>query len=76
MTETIKQKQSNATLTIKLSSDEITRLKNEAIRAGFDTNWQDYARRCFREEVTGGLIGSPTIGSFKKITAPSKYHGN
>ena len=75
MTESIKQKQNNATVSIKLSQEEIARLKNEAIRAGFDTNWQDYCRRRFREEVTGGLIGSPTVGSFKKITAPSKYHG-
>ena len=72
----IKQKQQNSTLTIKLNETELTHLKNSALKAGFDSNWQDYARRCFREEVTGGLIGSPTVGSFKKVTAPTNRYGN
>ena len=73
--KTIKQKRADSTLSIKLSEEEITRLKNDALRGGFDDNWQDFARKRFREEVTGGLIGSPTVGHFKKVTAPTNRYG-
>ena len=73
--ETVKEKQKQSTLTIRLTEAELTRLKNEAIRSGFDENWQDYARKRFKEDVTGGLIGQATVGTFKKVTAPTNRYG-
>lgn len=72
---TIQEKQKQSSLTIKLTSDELTRLKLEAIRSGFDDKWQDYARKRFKEEVTGGLIGQATVGTFKAVTAPTNRYG-
>ena len=74
----IKEKQKQASITIKLTADELTRLKLEAIKAGMGDNYQDYARRQFREKVTQSLIGSPTIGVGTKglVTGPSKQVGS
>ena len=73
--EQIAAKQKQATLSIKLSDSELTRLKNEAVRAGFGDEWRDYATKRFREEVTGGLIGQATVGTFKTVTQPTNRYG-
>ena len=74
--QTIKEKQDSHTVSIKLTAEELTRLKNQALRAGFDDEWRLYVAREFKEKVTQSLIGAPTVGGFKKITAPSRHHGN
>ncbi len=71
----IKNARKGSTLQIKLTADELTRLQNEAIRAGFEDDWKAYATRRFKEEVTGGLIGQATVGTFKKVTAPTNRYG-
>ncbi len=75
--KTIKQRQADATLNIQLNETELTRMKNESIRAGFGDDWRAYATKKFREDVTNSLIGAPTIGVGQKglVTGPSKSYG-
>ena len=75
--ETIKEKQKQASFTIKLNDQELMRLQNESIRSGFGEDWKAYATKKFREEVTQSLVGSPTIGIGQKglVTGPSKQVG-
>ena len=74
----IKEKQKQASITIKLNDKELTRLQNEAVRGGFGEDWKSYATKKFREEVTQSLIGSPTIciGQKGLVTGPSKQVGS
>ena len=60
----IRNARKGATVQIKLSTDEVIRFTNEAIKAGVD-DWKEHFRNQVTEKILSAPVGSP------KITAPS-----
>ena len=76
----IKSARKGSTLSIKLTADEVQKMTNEAIKAGYD-NWKDYCSAEVRDKVLNCLVGTPkftgpTAGGKKiRVTGPSKDFG-
>ena len=62
--EKIRAARKSSTVQIKLTSDEVIRFRNEAIKAGV-SDWKEY----FRNQVTEKIISAPVASP--KITSPS-----
>ncbi len=76
MNNTIKERQKAATLSIKLTLDQIEMLTASAIKAGFGEDWKEFAKAEFSSQVLKARIGKPRINSTSaakngKITRPS-----
>ena len=64
----IRNARKGASLTIKLSFDEVQKMTNEAIKNGYDS-WKDYVSAEVKDKVLNCLVGTP------KITGPSQSKG-
>ena len=72
----IKNARKGASLTIKLSADEILKMQTQAEKSGY-SSWKEYMTSSIKEKVLNCLIGSATITGpssaigGNKVTGPS-----
>lgn len=72
--EKIKNARKGASLTIKLTADEILKMQTQAAKAGFST-WKEYMTESIKDKVLNCLIGGATITGPSSAIGGNKVKG-
>ena len=71
--------QKNATFSLKLNGEQLSKTQRAAVESGFGDDWQSYLRSAIESSVFNAAVGAPKISkpswAQKAVDAPTYFAG-